>query len=383
MMVECRLKKRVRFSDRRQVVLLEDNTSSSSSNGVSPKVDHRKGARECAHRLISKGYGHLLKGSFEGATDDNTTTDVTQENLNSFVAGIPDRDNVRGLEIYMSPPHREERDMAHEDVVEAVLSKQSQLARRRARQTSFDPSDQLRAASRKYSRTSRVFARRMGIADELAVQEDEALPQQQQQPQPRCHSLSQQPPQRPQLLQQQQQPQKLSKEAGPEMTSLSSLFRRGDSAHTTNSNARMARRQPSTRQLDTGIRSMAASMNAKKASRQESIRQLNVSIRNLSFQASSHQCFHHHEHSDSSFSEMDGSGFESDVSIIHPSLAVSHRDRALKIPGRPAMTKVSDCANLIQSALDLVDCSTEIIAEDEPDGLLLKQGRARSCALSA
>jgi hypothetical protein len=200
-------------------------------------VDPRKAARELAYKLIPKGYGELLKGTFEYPEDN------CQDNINAFVAGVPDRDNVRGLERYVSREHKEERDSAREDVVEAVLKRQEHLERQGV--SPDERAEKLRAASCLQSQDSRMFARRVAIADEIAVKEEQEQPN--EITRPSFHPL-----------------QPLARHSFPSAC-----------------NAKKALRQPSSRELDTGIRSMAACMNAKKASRQTSIRNLNTSIRNL------------------------------------------------------------------------------------------------------
>ena len=123
-------------------------------------------------------------------------------------------------------------------------------------------------------------------------------------------------------------------------------------------------------------------MNARKACRQASVRQLNVSIRSLAMNASSHNsgrsCLEGHN----SFSEDESHSFASDVSMIHPSLVASSRDHALKVPGRP-VAKVSDCAELIQTALDLVDCNEGDEEEEEDSCEMFMKGNTRPVALSA
>ena len=96
-------------------------------------------------------------------------------------------------------------------------------------------------------------------------------------------------------------------------------------------------------------------MNAKKASRQASIRKLNGSIRNL---ASSMHGSNRSLCSCSSASTS--SSADSCSSFIHPSFVVSrnrNRDQAMKLPGRSS--KPSECADIIQTALDLVDSTND------------------------
>lgn len=303
--------RKVRFSEDSVVCVLE--ARSDEHRNLAKRVDPRKAAREQAYILIPKGYGHLLSGCFEDPIDS------CQENLNAFVAGVPDRDNSRGLERYMSQQHKEERDQAREDVIEAVLRRQQRL--KLDGENADDVANKLRSACRRHSRDSRVFARRLGIADDLAARGD--------------------------------------KSGQSETPAFSDRFALPQHRYSYPSatNAKPGLRHPPTNQLNTGIRAMAASMNAKKASRQASIRKLNSSIRNLasSLHGSSRSLC-----SFSSASTSSNSSTESCSSFIHPSLVVSRnrdRDQAMKLPGRPS--KPSECAEIIQTALELVDCTND------------------------
>lgn len=320
-----RCRRKVSFSDcnNNRIVVIERRNSNVSN--APRRVDPRKLAREEAYQLIRKGYGQLLTRSFEDPADNS------QDNINAFVVGIPDIDNGRGLERYVSPQHKDERDLAREDVVEAVLTRQRLMLRRGGDGLSnSERAEKLRSASRRQSRDSKLFARRMGIADELAV---------------RYLNHAQ---------------DSLSTNVDLECSNHSLPKERHSFPGATNDLAR----QPSNRQLEVGIRSMTACMNAKKASRQASVRKLNCSIRSLA--SSLHSNSSHSHLSCSSVSSS--SSTESFSSSIHPSLVLCrnrNRDQALKLPGRGGPPTACECAELIQSALDLVDSAHDKADSDD------------------
>jgi hypothetical protein len=102
------------------------------------------------------------------------------------------------------------------------------------------------------------------------------------------------------------------------------------------SNAKMACRQPSVKELNVGIRDMAKTMNARKALRQASIRQLNVSIRNLA-------------------SSTAGHGASND--LIHPRCLPLQQRRSFRNrnSGQNKQRTKRNCAKYIQEALDMVE----------------------------
>lgn len=349
--MERRFRNKVRFSERENsVVLFESSPDNEESDtrpepAQRPRVDPRKRARDDASKLMPKSYGDLLCGSFEDPLDN------CQDNINAFVLDVPDADHARGLERYLSPQHKDERDGAREDVVEAVLSRQRQLRKQRVRGVQRRNSihndgraqkpilsgdelmEKLRNASRRYSRPSRIFARRLGIADELAVQQMDDCEQDgdDDESDEEEEEISRYP-----------------------MNPYLCLGSGDNDAKSALANAKMVTRQPSIRELNIGIRSKAAFMNAKKVSRQLSRRELNVSIRNLA-----------------STLNASTSDFSSSGSLMHPSLLPrellrnstnngNKRDRALTLPGRSSLSSqqkpsATDCSQLMQNALDLAD----------------------------
>lgn len=325
---------KVQFSEHTSIQIIERREKNWR---LAPKMDARKAARKQAYKLIKKGYGELLKGSFEYPIDN------CQENINAFVAGVPDCDNARGLERYMSKEHKQERDLAVEEVLEAVLKLQEHLEEHGISES--ECTERLRAASCLQSQESRMFARRMGIADALAVKEDE-----EDEP-PR--SINTTTSRRPSLL---HPLNSQSRHSFPSACNAKKALRQPSTREF---------RQPSTRELDTGIRSMAACMNAKKASRQASVRDLNSSIRNLAATM-------HNSTNPNNCSKL--SETCSTQSVIHPSfvLACSRKqDGAMGMPRRPRReASVRDCSDIIYSALNMVD---EVEAEGQRRTVALRQ----------
>lgn len=118
--------------------------------------DLREKVREDAEDLKTKGYGILLKNGF----DEGDLR--AQKHINAF-SQLPGVDYPRGTEVYLSNQHRDEVDRVHSKLVKSVLSRQR------------GHPDRLRNISRKHSRGSRIFARRLGIADQRAVREGDDL----------------------------------------------------------------------------------------------------------------------------------------------------------------------------------------------------------------
>lgn len=118
--------------------------------------DLREKAKEDAEVLKTKGYGILLKNGFDEGDKR------AQKHINAF-SQLPGVDCPRGTEVYLSKQHRDEVDRTHSKVVKRVVTRQRGTP------------DRLRNISRKQSRGSRIFARRLGIADQRAVREGDDL----------------------------------------------------------------------------------------------------------------------------------------------------------------------------------------------------------------
>jgi hypothetical protein len=121
----------------------------------------RKSVREEADQLKPKGYGVLLKRCFDPGPD-------VQKQINAL-AQLPGSECPRGSEQYLSRQHAEECDSVKDKVRGAVLTRQRLLVKKEI--PADVVSEKLRSVSRKHSRSSRVFARRLGIADERAVKD--------------------------------------------------------------------------------------------------------------------------------------------------------------------------------------------------------------------
>ncbi|CAB9518095.1 expressed unknown protein [Seminavis robusta] len=119
-----------------------------------------------AELLKPKGYAVLLKNCFD------ETDKQAQKHINAF-AQLPGNEYPRGLEVYLSRHHREDCDQNHKKVTSAVLRRQKTM---KAADAPADVlSEKLRSVSKKHSRSSRIFARRLGIADARAVREGDDL----------------------------------------------------------------------------------------------------------------------------------------------------------------------------------------------------------------
>lgn len=127
-------------------------------------VDLRNQVKEHAEHLKAKGYGMLLKNVF----DENNKS--VQKHINAL-AKLPGRECPRGTEVYLFHQHRDQVDRNHSNVVKNVLNRQRLLRQRNIELGE----DKLRSISRKHSRNSRIFARRVGIADQRAINEGDDL----------------------------------------------------------------------------------------------------------------------------------------------------------------------------------------------------------------
>lgn len=124
--------------------------------------DQRCCVRVEAVLLKPKGFGVLLKNCFDEKDKS------VQKHINAF-SKLPGNDYPRGLEVYLSRQHREALDDLHRKVTQGVLRRQKAL---KEAGTPCDVTcEKLRSISKKHSRSSRIFARRLGLADARAVRE--------------------------------------------------------------------------------------------------------------------------------------------------------------------------------------------------------------------
>lgn len=153
--------KKVRFveEDNCVIQISAEDAVSSLWLGSEEYIDLKKEAREQADFLRFKGYGVLLKRCFDSATE-------VQKHINAL-AQLPGAEYPLGVEQYLSQQHGEERDWTKDKVRQAVLNRQHILTERNVPAELV--SEKLRAVSRKHSRGSRIFARRLGIGLEHAL----------------------------------------------------------------------------------------------------------------------------------------------------------------------------------------------------------------------
>jgi len=123
--------------------------------------------REDADALKPKGYHLLLKDCF-----DEVNKQRAQKHIDAF-AQLPGFHCGRGCEMYLSRQHRESRDFNYVSLSTAVLHRQRVLKSKQAGPDFL--ADKLRSVSRKHSRSSRIFARRLGLADQRAARDGDDL----------------------------------------------------------------------------------------------------------------------------------------------------------------------------------------------------------------
>lgn len=119
-----------------------------------------------ADYLKTKGYGMLLKNGY----DENDKS--VQKHMNAL-SQLPGRECPRGTEVHLFHQHRDQVDRIHCKVVQGVLNRQRLLCQKSASEELVP--EKLRSISRKHSRHSRIFARRLGLADQLAVKEGDDI----------------------------------------------------------------------------------------------------------------------------------------------------------------------------------------------------------------
>mmetsp|Transcript_23179 Transcript_23179/g.64441 ORF Transcript_23179/g.64441 Transcript_23179/m.64441 type:complete len:312 (-) Transcript_23179:218-1153(-) len=115
-----------------------------------------------------KGYGILLKETFENPIEQ------AQEYLNAFCL-LEDKLTRRGLERHLSRRHGEERSDLKDRARYCVLSHQRKLKREGTKIASHDMEEQLSKIYQDISRSAKVFARRLGKADEMVVVQQDCV----------------------------------------------------------------------------------------------------------------------------------------------------------------------------------------------------------------
>lgn len=122
--------------------------------------DLKKASRTAAKQWRSKGFTILLKDTYEHPRSDS------QKILNAFVQ-LPDEDCGRGMERRGSKQHGEERTYLKKRAIQAVLLHQRRLLVQGAGIEELW--EGLGDVSADYTRTARIFARRIAKADENTV----------------------------------------------------------------------------------------------------------------------------------------------------------------------------------------------------------------------
>ena len=159
--------KSVSFADDSDVVVFQVQDSLSPL-WLAPGelLDLRNQVKDDADYLKAKGYGILLKNAF----DENDR--MAQKHLDAF-SQLPGRECPRGTENYLFHQHRDHVDRIHSKVVKGVLSRQ-RLLKQKNTNVELVP-DKLRSISRKHSRSSRLFARRLALADQHALRDGDDI----------------------------------------------------------------------------------------------------------------------------------------------------------------------------------------------------------------
>lgn len=124
------------------------------------KARSKMEAKECRR----KGFGVLLRDTFAFPRED------AQKHLNALVQ-LDASQSRRGLERSLSRQHGEERSEMKDRARQSVLIHQRRLRREGAKQDEM--AEKLSAMYQEVTRSAFLFARRMGIADEVVVKEGE------------------------------------------------------------------------------------------------------------------------------------------------------------------------------------------------------------------
>lgn len=179
----------VRFAEHDDIFIIRedgdyDNDESSSSSSTNEKdgehneessssfhdsvVDIRESMKGCVHKWRCRQYWKLLGDSVDDA--DGEAKDV-QRYITAFARVEVDGDVPRGLERQLCRSHHEARKVLADNATFAVLSNDYRLRY----ESRVKPSDDevwrdLRNIYKKHSHGAKAFARKVGKADEAAVQ---------------------------------------------------------------------------------------------------------------------------------------------------------------------------------------------------------------------
>lgn len=160
-------KKAVRFSEAEPSVLLIETVSELPVRDIwfapDDYFDMKAKTRYDAKEWRKKGFGLLLKETFENPTDD------TQDFLNAFCR-LDEFMSRRGVERHLSRKHGEERSDLKDRARYCVLSNQRRM--RRQGMKGAESTDHLALIYHDATRPAKIFARRIARADEGAAKTD-------------------------------------------------------------------------------------------------------------------------------------------------------------------------------------------------------------------
>jgi hypothetical protein len=132
-------------------------------------VDIRERMRDCIIKWLGTPCWRLLEGSVD---DDNGEAKDVQKYIMCFARLEVDGDCPRGLERQLCRSHHEARKQLQESATTSVLSNEFRLRRAYGCKKVSDDDiwKELRQIYKEHSRCAKAFARKMGKADEAAVQ---------------------------------------------------------------------------------------------------------------------------------------------------------------------------------------------------------------------
>jgi len=133
----------------------------------------KEASRQLAHAWRQKGYGFLLRDTYQ-LHEKQSDFPNTQTLLN-VASRLPDEECCRGMERKCSKQHGEERWFLKRRAIRTVLRHQQRLLLlKKEEETSLTMEEvwmELSKTSAVQTQCARIFARRMGIADAVAVRD--------------------------------------------------------------------------------------------------------------------------------------------------------------------------------------------------------------------
>ncbi|CAB9520104.1 expressed unknown protein [Seminavis robusta] len=153
---------------------LDDSNDDDEENDYqSSVVDIRENMRDCIVTWSKTPYWKLLEGAVDD--EDGEAKDV-QRYITCYARVEVDGDSPRGLERQICRAHHEARKALNESATHAVLENDFRLRYETPNKTDEDIWKEIRHIYKEHSRGSKAFARKMGKADEAAVQRSEMDP---------------------------------------------------------------------------------------------------------------------------------------------------------------------------------------------------------------